>query len=76
MASNDDEQSGVQVLGSAEHTRVALLELFEWAHELRFSYAWMSSAQGTADHWRAFPITKVRRGVVGLHFAETEPLVL
>jgi hypothetical protein len=54
----------------------ALSALTEWAEQLDLAYAWASSATGSAAHWKALPLKKVRRAVVGTHFAQTEPFVL
>jgi len=70
------EAPPVRVLGSAAETFDALRELFNWAKQISFSYAWMTSAHGQAEHWLALPLARVQRGVVGLHFAQTDPEVL
>lgn len=54
----------------------ALSALTGWAEQLDLAYAWASSAAGSAAHWKALPLKKVRRAVVGTHFAQTEPFVL
>jgi hypothetical protein len=53
----------------------ALKDLYSWAEELHLVYAWASSADGTDEHWTALPQSRVRRAIIGVHFARTEPLV-
>jgi hypothetical protein len=54
----------------------ALQDLYSWAEELHLVYAWASSADGTDEHWKSLPLDRVRRAIIGVHFARTEPLVL
>src|SRR5262245_11232154 len=51
-------------------------ELASWATELHLAYAWASSDKGTADHWTSLPLKRLKRAVLGIQFAQTEPHVL
>ena len=53
-----------------------LSDAFTWAEEIRMAYAWASSSNGRAEHWRLLPLRKLKQVVIGLHFAQTEPFVL
>lgn len=65
-----------RILTEAGSLRTALSELATWADELRFAFAWIQSANGAAEHWKLLPLDKVRRAVVGIAFAQTEPAAL
>lgn len=65
-----------KVLTGREPLLAALRELAAWADEIDFAYAWASSGGGKAAHWRAVPHGKLRRVIVGVHFAQTEPHAL
>lgn len=54
----------------------ALRDTVDWGAEIRLAYAWASSGEGTADHWKLLPLKKIRQAVLGIHFGQTEPLVL
>ena len=47
-----------------------------WAERLHLAYAWATSSNGSAEHWRALPLAKVDKAVIGLDFDATEPHVL
>lgn len=66
----------IRVLPSAAACREAMLELLDWATRIDFAYAWMSTAGGQLEPWHALEDAKIRRGVVGLSFARTDPDVL
>lgn len=51
-------------------------DLVSWATELHLVYAWASSNGGKAPHWKSVDLKKVKRAVIGIHFAQTEPSVL
>lgn len=65
-----------KLVGTPTATLRALKDLYSWAEELHLVYAWASSADGTDEHWTALPQSHVRRAIIGVHFARTEPLVL
>ena len=50
--------------------------MLEWSQEIQMAYAWGSSANEKAPHWQFFSINKVTKAVIGIHFAQTEPIVL
>ncbi|MDH5824195.1 phospholipase D family protein [Luteimonas sp. RD2P54] len=54
----------------------ALEDLVDWSEEIWMAFAWASSQEGRADHWRALDLDKVQRAVIGTQFAQTEPWVL
>lgn len=54
----------------------ALKNLVAWAKTLDLAYAWVASSGGSAEHWRVLPLDRVRRAILGIHFAQTEPYVL
>ncbi len=64
------------ILSNASATRSALLDLLAWATEVEFAYAWMSSDEGSLRPWDELDDDKIARGVIGLHFAGTEPWCL
>lgn len=64
------------VLADPEQTLAALEDLGQWAKTLDMAYAWASTSRGTAPHWAALPLARVRRALVGLHFSQTEPWAL
>jgi hypothetical protein len=53
-----------------------LKELFAWADEVDLACAWASAGDGTAAHWKCIDVSKIRRAVIGVEFAQTEPWVL
>lgn len=65
-----------KVLNDASATRAAVLELFDWARDICFAYAWMSADETRGSPWARFPFAKVAAGVVGLQFAGTDVDVL
>lgn len=66
----------VQALVTPEQTLDALKRVATWADELSLMYAWIATGEGSDAHWRALPIAKVRRALIGVHFAQTEPWAL
>ncbi len=66
----------VSVLASPATTNAALADVAAWADTLDLAYAWVSSSGGSAAHWNALPLDRVRRAIIGIHFAQTEPYVL
>jgi hypothetical protein len=71
-----DTQIAVTVLSNSAQTLAALRSLTTWADDLYLAYAWASSDRGRAEHWGVLPIRKIRKAVIGVHFAQTEPFVL
>lgn len=63
------------LVNPAEHIS-ALRKVVQWADELHFAYAWATSSGGEAEHWRVIPLDRVKRAILGIHFAQTEPAVL
>ena len=49
----------------------ALHAIADWADELHLAYAWAASSGGVAEHWNLLPLERVRRAVLGIHFAQT-----
>lgn len=68
--------TSILVCSSPAASLRALSELFEWADELRLAYAWATTNTGHAKHWRALPLPKVKRAIIGIEFAQTEPAAL
>ncbi len=66
----------VTVISSPEVGLQAIRSIGEWAEGIEFAYAWVSTDRGKAAHWKALPLGKVTRAVVGTQFAQTEPWVL
>ena len=66
----------IRVLPSAVASHEAMLEVLAWARHIDFAYAWMSTAAGQLEPWHALEDSKIRRGIVGLSFARTDPDVL
>jgi hypothetical protein len=66
----------VQVVVDPRASLDALKEIVTWAESLDLAYAWASSASGSATHWKLLPLKRVRRAILGIHFAQTEPRVL
>jgi len=66
----------LEVIGSASSAVEALADLFLWADQVELAYAWASTSEGKAKHWRKIDLAKVRRAVIGTQFAQTEPWVL
>lgn len=66
----------LKILSTATETQDALASLSQWAEYVDLAYAWASSSAGTAKHWRALDLRKVRHAVIGTQFAQTEPWVL
>lgn len=53
-----------------------LASLSAWAEHIDIVFAWASSSGGSAAHWKALDLKKVRRAVIGVHFNQTEPAAL
>lgn len=66
----------VRVLASFRELQRALKEVVEWAETIDFAYAWMSSGEDGIGFWNVLDDEKIGRGIIGLHFAATEPYVL
>lgn len=66
----------VEVLSAADQVLKSLRSLTDWANDIYFAYAWVSSAGEKAEHWKALDLAKVRQAVVGMHFNQTEPRAL
>lgn len=66
----------VRVFVEPSASLAGLKSLAEWAEKIELAYAWVSSSGGSADHWKVLPLERVRRAIVGIHFAQTEPHVL
>lgn len=66
----------VEILSSADQSIDALRRLCEWGRELHLCYAWAGSGEGSAEHWRLLPPERLKRVVLGIHFAQTEPFLL
>lgn len=64
------------ILQTAEAHFDAATALMSWASEIQLSCAWATSAEGTAAHWKLLPLAKLRRTIIGVEFAQTEPWVL
>lgn len=54
----------------------ALRDLAEWSEDIWMAFAWATAQGGKAEHWRALPLHKVRRAVIGTSFSQTEPWAL
>ncbi|MCB9795328.1 MAG: hypothetical protein H6741_21705 [Alphaproteobacteria bacterium] len=67
-----------QVIVESARLSAVFAELTRWAEELHVAYAWANSKGGTAAHWRPLveAQAKLRRVVVGVSFAQTEPAAL
>ena len=63
------------LITSADHI-AALRAITDWADELHLAYAWAASSGGAAEHWNLLPLDRVKRAVLGIHFAQTDPAVL
>jgi hypothetical protein len=75
-ASEERRAFQVRVLVDPHAAHDALEDLATWAETIDFAYAWAASAGRTASHWKLLPLDRVRRAVIGIHFAQTEPHVL
>lgn len=65
-----------KVLTSRTELNSELQRLVDWADELHLAYAWVSTTNGRASHWRNLALEKVASAVVGVHFNQTEPYAL
>lgn len=66
----------VEVLSTAWALHGRFEELFSWADRVQMAYAWATSSDGKASHWRAMNLDKIERAVIGTEFAQTEPMAL
>jgi phosphatidylserine/phosphatidylglycerophosphate/cardiolipin synthase-like enzyme len=66
----------VRALVTPAEVLAALQDAVAWCEGLYLAYAWASSGEGAAKHWKLLPLQKVRQAVIGVHFGQTEPLVL
>jgi HKD family nuclease len=66
----------VRVCSSPAASLKALEDLCSWGSELRLTYAWATSNEGRAAHWKVLPLDKVKQATVGIQFAQTEPAAL
>lgn len=66
----------VEALVTPAEVVAALRDAVDWAQGIHLAYAWASSGEGTAEHWKLLPLKKVRQAVLGIHFGQTEPFVL
>lgn len=64
------------VCSSPSESLDALVSICAWAEDLFLAYAWVTSGNGQAAHWRALPLDKIRRAIIGIQFAQTEPRAL
>src|SRR5450631_3050904 len=65
-----------RICSSPAASLAALTELFDWAQEVRLAYAWATSSDSHAAHWKALPLSKVKQATIGIQFAQTEPATL
>lgn len=73
---NKEGRMQISILSTpAAHAR-ALAKLFAWANHVDLACAWATAGQGNAAHWKLIDIDKIRRAVIGVEFAQTEPWVL
>lgn len=66
----------LKVLEAAADSLDALEKLYRWADTVQIAYAWASTSEGRAEHWRRLDVSKITRAVIGTQFAQTEPWVL
>lgn len=66
----------VSMLTTSEAHASALKALFAWAHDVDLACAWATASEGNAAHWKFIDVNKIRRAVIGVEFAQTEPWVL
>ena len=71
-----NKEPQISILSCAEDSLSALKKLVIWADEIHLAYAWVHSSNGKAAHWEPIPLNKIQRAVIGIHFAQTEPLAL
>jgi len=64
------------MLRDSHATIASFVELATWATEIRMAYAWASTQGGVGQHWRALPLAKVTRAIIGTHFLQTEPAAI
>lgn len=68
--------TSTRVLTTSAALVAELAALSAWADAIDIVFAWASSSGGTAPHWKAIDLGKVRRAVIGVHFNQTEPVAL
>lgn len=61
-----------RVITDATALQEALRELYDWAEQVSFAYAWMDTG---GDHWTHLEDEKITYSVVGADFAGTDPAV-
>lgn len=66
----------VSILRDAQAHARALKDLFAWADRVDLACAWATAREGRAPHWQSLDPDKIRRAVIGVEFAQTEPWVL
>src|SRR5688572_9367986 len=76
MQRTPDGDVAVKVLSSPADMLSSLRSIADWADHLYLAYAWASSDQGRAAHWRALPVENIKMAIIGIHFAQTEPWFL
>lgn len=64
------------MLRNSSEAMEALCEVGGWAESMRVMTAWATAGHGKAAHWRALPLERLDRALIGIHFAQTEPWVL
>ncbi|MFW6031062.1 MAG: phospholipase D-like domain-containing protein [Myxococcota bacterium] len=71
-------EGNVQVQVVTNHGELQRLfgELTAWAEELHLAYAWAGPTRGKHAHWKALPLEKVTRAIIGTHFMQTHPEAL
>lgn len=67
------QQALITVIDTPVQMLKTLKELTTWAEDLHLAYAWISSGNGNAEHWRMLSLNKVRRAIIGIQFAQTDP---
>lgn len=70
------DAASVHVVVSARSLVAELKNLSDWAESITLIFAWASSANGTAPHWKALDLAKIERALIGVHFNQTEPEAL
>lgn len=66
----------VFILQDAEAHACALQDLVAWSNEVDLACAWATADKGRSPHWSLIDPGKIRRAVIGVAFAQTEPWVL
>lgn len=76
MKSTEKNIANVRVVITAKALVAELVAVSAWADTIDIMFAWASSSGGTAPHWKAIDLGKIRRAVIGVHFNQTEPAAL